>query len=224
MIIYAIFILISLGSYLVQKRLTDKFAKYSRVPLPVPMTGADVARMMLQQNGITDVAIQPVGGTLSDHFDPTRNTVNLSADVFQTNSVAAAAVAAHECGHVLQHRFGYTMLKLRTLLVPAVSLASKWVSWILLIGIVLIEVFPAILLFGVALFAITTLFSLITLPVEIDASRRAVKWLQTAGITSGTLTDQASDALRAAAYTYVIAALGSLATLIYYAQLVLGRR
>ena len=179
--------------------------------------------MMLMQNGINDVAVRPTRGELTDFFDPTSRSVNLSEPVYGQNTVAAAAVAAHECGHAVQHRVGYSMLVLRTKLVPAVSFASKWMMWLLLGGILVFEFFPYLLGVGVALFALTTLFSLITLPVEIDASRRAVRWLETAGITQGQTTDYARDALKAAAYTYVVAALGSLATLFYYARVFLRR-
>ena len=179
---------------------------------------------MLEQNGIHQVVVQSVGGQLTDHYNPANCTVNLSQPVYGTNSVAAAAVAAHECGHVLQHAKGYSMLKLRTKLVPAVSFASQWLTWVLLGGILLFEVFPYLFYLAIALFAITTLFSLVTLPVEIDASRRAIAWLDTAGITRGENTVMARDALKSAAYTYVVSALGSLATLVYYVLMALGGR
>ena len=219
--IYLIFFVISLVSWLIQNSLKKKFEKYSRVP--ISSSGAQVAQMMLMQNGINDVAVRPTRGELTDFFDPTSRSVNLSEPVYGQNTVAAAAVAAHECGHAVQHRVGYSMLVLRTKLVPAVSFASKWMMWLLLGGILVFEFFPYLLGVGVALFALTTLFSLITLPVEIDASRRAVRWLETAGITQGQTTDYARDALKAAAYTYVVAALGSLATLFYYARVFLRR-
>ncbi len=219
--IYLIFFVISLVSWLIQTSLKKKFEKYSRVP--ISYSGAQVAQMMLMQNGINDVAVRPTRGELTDFFDPTSRSVNLSEPVYGQNTVAAAAVAAHECGHAVQHRVGYSMLVLRTKLVPAVSFASKWMMWLLLGGILVFEFFPYLLGVGVALFALTTLFSLITLPVEIDASRRAVRWLETAGITQGQTTDYARDALKAAAYTYVVAALGSLATLFYYARVFLRR-
>lgn len=219
--VYLIFFVISIASWLIQNSLKKKFDKYSRVPLH--MTGAQVAQMMLMQNGINDVAVRPTSGSLTDFFDPVSRSVNLSEPVYNQNSVAAAAVAAHECGHAVQHRVGYSMLVLRTKLVPAVSFASKWVTWILLGGILVFEFFPYLMGLGVVLFALTTLFSVITLPVEIDASRRAVRWLETAGITQGQTTDYARDALKAAAYTYVVAALGSLATLFYYARVFINR-
>ncbi len=224
MVIYIIFIGITIASWLVQNSLKSKFSKYSRVPVGGGLTGAQVAQLMLQQNGIHNVRVQSVAGQLTDHYNPANGTVNLSQPVYGTCSVAAAAVAAHECGHVLQHATGYSMLKLRSSLVPAVSFASKWVTWVLLGGILLVQVFPWLFYAGVALFAITTLFSLVTLPVEVDASRRAIAWLERAGITYGEDTAMARDALKAAAYTYVVSALGSLATLIYYVLIALGRR
>lgn len=224
MIVYIIFIAITIASWLVQRSLKTKFDKYSRVPLNAPLAGHDVAQLMLAQNGVNDVAVMSTAGSLTDHYNPLNQTVNLSQPVFGTNSVAAAAVAAHECGHVLQHKYGYSMLKLRTKLVPIVSVASKWMSWIMLAGILLLEFTSIPLIIGVAMFALTTLFSLVTLPVEIDASRRAIRWLEMAGITSGETTGFARDALKSAAYTYVVAALGSLATLAYYGIMLFGGR
>ena len=223
MIVYIIFIGITIASYIVQKSLQNKFAKYSREPLDVPLTGRDVAAKMLHDNGVNNVNVTSVGGQLTDHYNPANGTVNLSDVVFKVNSVASAAVAAHECGHALQHAQGYAPLKLRTKLVPVVSFASNWVTWILLAGILLIETFPQVMAVGVALFALTTLFSFITLPVEVDASRRAVAWLENSGITQGEKTQHARDALHAAAYTYVVAALSSLATLMYYVMILMGR-
>lgn len=223
MIVYIIFIGITIASYIVQKSLQNKFAKYSREPLDVPLTGRDVAAKMLHDNGVNNVNVTSVGGQLTDHYNPANGTVNLSDVVFKVNSVASAAVAAHECGHALQHAQGYAPLKLRTKLVPVVSFASNWVTWILLAGILLIETFPQVMAVGVALFALTTLFSFITLPVEVDASRRAVAWLESSGITQGEKTQHARDALHAAAYTYVVAALSSLATLMYYVMILMGR-
>lgn len=222
--IYLIFICITVVSYLVQQTLKSKFEKYSKIPLNHNMTGRDIAAKMLYDNGINNVSITSTQGTLTDFFNPQNHTVNLSDGVFATNSVAAAAVAAHECGHAVQHARGYSMLKLRSTLVPVVSFASQWVSWVLLAGILLIQTMPMILGFGIFLFALTTLFSLITLPVEIDASRRAIQWLNHSGITQGATTAYAKDALKWAAYTYVVAALGSLATLIYYVLVFTSRR
>ncbi len=223
-IVYILFIGITIISYVVQHSLKSKFEKYSREPLDVPLTGRDVAAKMLLDNGVSNVNVTSVNGQLTDHYNPANGTVNLSDVVFSVNSVASAAVAAHECGHALQHAHGYAPLKLRTKLVPVVSFASTWITWVLLAGIMLIETFPIVMEVGIALFAITTLFSFITLPVEVDASRRAVAWLEQSGITSGEKTQHARDALHAAAYTYVVAALSSLATLIYYVMILLGRR
>ena len=218
-----LFIGIAIISFLVQANLQSKFKKYSRVPLASGLTGREVAEKMLRDNGIYNVSVTCVPGNLTDHFNPTNGTVNLSEGVYNSNSIAAAAVAAHECGHAVQHAYGYAPLRMRSALVPVVSFASTWVQWVLLAGILLVESFPGILLLGIALFAMTTLFSFITLPVEIDASRRATAWLQRAGLTSAYDHPMAVAALRSAAYTYVVAALGSLATLVYYVMIFLGR-
>ncbi len=214
--IWIIFIAIALISYIVQANLQSKFKKYAQVPLASGMTGREVAEKMLRDNGIYNVRVTSTPGHLTDHYNPTDQTVNLSESVYNSNSVAAAAVAAHECGHAVQHAVAYGPLTMRSALVPVVSFASNCVSWVILAGILLLQTFPALLLIGIGLFALTTLFSFITLPVEIDASRRATAWLQSAGITSNYDQPMAVSALRSAAYTYVVAALGSLATLIYY--------
>ena len=219
---WILFIGIALPSYVVQSNLKRKMEKYSRVP--VSMTGREVAEKMLRDNGIYDVRVISTPGRLTDHYNPADKTVNLSDDVYNRNSIAAASVAAHECGHAVQHAQAYAPLRMRSMLVPAVSFASNWVQWILLIGIFTIETFPQVMLGGIILFAMTTLFSFITLPVEIDASRRATNWLSHAGIVSATSYPMAVDALRSAAYTYVIAALSSLATLIYYLSIFMNRR
>ena len=219
-----LFIGIAIISFLVQANLQSKFKKYSRVPLASRLTGREVAEKMLRDNGIYNVSVTCVPGNLTDHFNPTNGTVNLSEGVYNSNSVAAAAVAAHECGHAVQHAYGYAPLRMRSALVPVVSFASTWVQWVLLAGIILVESFPGILLLGIALFAMTTLFSFITLPVEIDASRRALVWLRSAGVTNAYNQHQAQDALKAAAYTYVVAALSSLATLVYYVMIFTNRR
>lgn len=211
-------------SMVVQNSLKSKFDKYSKVPLGVAMTGRDVAATMLQQNGCGDVQVTSVKGQLTDHFNPANRTVNLSDPVYGTNSIAAAAVAAHECGHAIQHKVGYSMLQLRTKMVPIVQFASNTVQWLLLAGILIVQVTIIPLYVALALFAVTVLFSFVTLPVEVDASRRAIKWLEGSGIASGEQLTQAKDALRAAAYTYVVAAVGSLATLLYYAAVFLRRR
>ena len=188
------------------------------------MTGRDVAEKMLHDHGIYDVEITCIEGQLTDHYNPATKTVNLSKEVYQGANVAAAAVAAHECGHAVQHAHEYAPLKMRSALVPAVSFASRWMTWILLIGMLTINTFPQLLAIGVGLFAVTTLFAFITLPVEVNASQRAVNWLQEAGITDRETTAMASDALHSAAYTYVVAALSSLATLIYYVLILMGGR
>ena len=221
---WVLFIGIAVVSWIVQASLTSKFKKYSKITLPSGMTGADVARKMLRDNGITDVTVTATGGTLTDHYNPATKTVNLSEGVYGSASVAAAAVAAHECGHAVQHAVGYAPLKMRSALVPMVSFSSKWVMWILLGGMLLINSFPQLMLAGIVLFALTTLFSFITLPVEINASKRALVWLNSAGVTNVETHDKAEDALRSAAYTYVVAALGSLATLLYYVMIFMGRR
>ncbi len=219
-----LFIAIAAISFLVQQTLQSKFKKYSQVALTGNMTGADIARKMLNDNGIYDVQVVPHEGTLTDHYNPATKTVALSNGVFYSNSVAAAAVAAHECGHAVQHSTAYSMLTLRSSLVPAVSFASQWVQWVLLAGIIFFNSFPALLWLAIGLFGITTIFSFVTLPVEIDASHRAMRWLSSAGITDVRTHDKAFDALKWAAYTYVVAALSSLATLIYYIMMAVGRR
>ena len=221
---WILFIGIALVSYLVQANLKRKFEKYSKVRVASGMTGAEVAQKMLRDNGIYDVKVQPHEGWLSDHYDPTSKTVNLSQDVFYGDSVASAAVAAHECGHAVQHAKAYSFLRLRSALVPAVQFSSNIVTWVLLGGVLLINVFPTLLLIGIGLFAMSTLFSFVTLPVEIDASKRATRWLQGASITNYGDQPLAVDAFKSAAYTYVVAALSSLATLIYYITIYLSRR
>lgn len=213
---WGLFIIVMLAGVVIQSTLQGKFAKYSKVSLKYGYTGADIARKMMQDNGITDVKVECIEGTLTDHYNPSTKTVNLSKKVYYGSSVAAAAVAAHECGHVVQHAVGYAPLKLRSALVPVVSFANNTVQWILLLGMLMIQTFPTLLWIGIALFAMTTLFSFVTLPVEINASARAVKWLDNAGITDFETRPMAIDALKWAAYTYVIAAISSLATLLYY--------
>ncbi len=214
--IYILFIAIAIASFAVQASLKSKFNKYSKVPLDTSLRGLDVASRMLQDHGLGNVRVTSTSGSLTDFYNPTNQSVNLSESVYNVNSIAAAAVAAHECGHAVQHAYGYGPLTLRTKLVPVVSFASQWMSWVLLAGIALFHIFPALFWVGIGLFALTTLFSLVTLPVEIDASRRAIKWLDSSGIVMGENIDMARSALRAAAYTYVVAALGSIATLVYY--------
>ena len=222
--IWGIILLVMVLSFIIQSVLQSRFAKYSKVPSPHGLTGADIARLMLQQNGITNVTVQSVSGRLTDHFNPQDMTINLSESVYGCASIAACAVAAHETGHAIQHAQGYAPLRLRTALVPAVTFANNTVQWVLLLGVLFVNVFPALLWIGIALFAMTTLFSLVTLPVEIDASRRAVCWLDGAGVVDANTRPMAVDALKWAAYTYVIAAIGSLATLFYYIGLASDRR
>lgn len=219
-IYWIIFIGIALASWIVSASLKRKFERYSHEPLA--MTGREVAEKMLHDNGIYDVRITCIKGQLTDHYNPATKTVNLSDEVYHGANVSAAAVAAHECGHAVQHAQEYAPLKMRSALVPVVSFANNWITWILLAGMLTIQTFPQLMLVGIGLFAMTTLFSFITLPVEVNASQRAVNWLEEAGITDRHTTEMASDALHSAAYTYVVAALSSLATLIYYILIFLG--
>lgn len=213
-------------SWFVGYQLKSRFKKYSTIPMNMGMTGKDVAEKMLRDSGISDVQVISVDGELSDHYNPANKTVNLSRDVYYGNHVAAAAVAAHECGHAVQHAKAFAWLSMRSSLVPVVSFASKWVQWILLAGVALMAFGgnPIVLLIGIILFGLTTIFSFITLPVEINASSRALVWLKTAGVTSPSTHDKAVDALQWAAYTYVVAALASLGTLLYYIWLYVGAR
>lgn len=215
--------LIFLGiSMLVSGVLKSKFTAYSRVPLTAGLSGAEVAQKMLRDNGIYDVKVVSVDGFLSDHYNPATKTVNLSPDVYNGSSIAAAAVAAHECGHAVQHATAYQWLTMRSKLVPVVQFSSGIVQWILLAGVFLINVFPALLLAGIILFGLTTLFSLITLPVEFDASNRALAWLNRTNITNQREYPKAKDALKWAALTYVVAAVASIATLVQYILIFLG--
>lgn len=223
-IYWILFIGIALVSWIVSAALERKIKKYAKVPLR--MTGRQVAEKMLRDNGIMDVQVTCVRGHLTDHYNPATKTVNLSEDVYNGANVAAAAVAAHECGHAVQHATEYGPLGMRSALVPVVSFSSKWVTWIILGGLLLLGTGAGriMLLIGICLYAMITLFSFITLPVEVNASQRAVNWLQEAGITDRETTEMASDALHSAAYTYVVAALSALATLIYYILIFLGDR
>lgn len=222
--IWLIVIVVMLLSFVVQTTLNSKFNRYSAVPSPHGLTGADVARLMLQQNGITDVKVQSTGGRLTDHYNPSDKTINLSEAVYNSASIAACAVAAHETGHAIQDAQGYAPLRLRSALVPVVTFANNTVQWVLLLGVLLLNVFPALLWIGIFLFAMTTFFSVVTLPVEINASQRAVEWLDGAGVVDFETKPMAVDALKWAAYTYVIAAIGSLASLFYYIGLASDRR
>lgn len=221
---WIIFIAIAIASWAVSWSVEAKYKKYAKQSLP--LTGKEVAQKMLHDNGIFDVQITCIKGQLTDHYNPATKTVNLSEGVYRGANVAAAAVAAHECGHALQHAQAYAPLKLRSALVPVVSFSSNWVTWIILAGLLLLGTHPGyvLLLVGIGLYAMLTLFSLITLPVEVNASQRAVSWLEESGITDRETTQMASDALHSAAYTYVVAALSSLATLMYYILLAFGDR
>jgi len=222
--IWLVSILFLVISMVVSGVLKGKFAKYSRVPLTAGLTGREVAMKMLRDNGIYDVQVRSSDGFLSDHYDPASKTVNLSPDVYNGISVASAAVAAHECGHAVQHADAYQWLTLRSKLVPVVMFSSGIVQWILLLGVFTIRMFPSVLLIGIILFGLTTLFSIITLPVEIDASRRALAWLNRTNITNSQEYPKAKDALKWAAYTYVVAAISSIAILVQYIFIFLGGR
>ena len=221
---WILFIGVAVLSYVVQISFQRKFQKASQLPLLGGMAGREVAVQMLSDHGIRDVKVTSTPGQLTDNFNPTNKTVNLSEAVYNQCNVAAAAVAAHECGHAVQHAQGYIPVKIRSALVPVVSISSKLVPFVLLAGMLLINIFPQVMWLGIALFALTTLFSFVTLPVELDASRRALAWLNQADIVDLSNQDAARGALRAAAYTYVVAALSSLATLIYYLSIFSGRR
>lgn len=223
-LMWVIFIALTIISMLVSKNVERKFKQYSHIPTATGETGREVAERMLADHDIHNVQVTMVQGTLTDHYNPTNRTLNLSPAVYNGTSVAAAAVAAHECGHAVQHAVGYAPLGLRSALVPVVNFAGRWVSWVILAGLLLIRVFPTLLLIGIALFALSTLFSLVTLPVEINASSRALQWIQQKDITTPDTHRHAVSALRAAAYTYVMAAVTSLATLAYYIMIYLDRR
>lgn len=222
-LIFGVFMLLSL---IVSQTLQSKFKKYAKVPLRAGLTGREVAEKMLRDHGITDVRVISTPGFLTDHYNPTNKTLNLSQSVYESNSVAAAAVAAHECGHAVQHATAYSWLTMRSTMVPVVQFGANWSQWILLAGLFLLGISSFgswILLLGIGLFALTTLFSFITLPVEYNASARAIAWLNNTGLTTGVESSQAEDALRWAARTYLVAALASLATLLYYISIFLRR-
>ena len=220
-IIAILFMLISMG---VSWRLKSKFRKYSEIRLQAGLSGREIAEMMLADHGITDVKVISVEGELTDHYNPADKTVNLSRPVYSEQSAAAAAVAAHECGHAIQHATAYSFLKFRSAMVPVLSVASRYMQWVILAGILMIQTTPVPLMIGVVLFGLTTLFSFITLPVEFDASNRALAWIKQRQITTPEEYKMSKDALWWAATTYVVAALGSLATLLYYISLLMGRR
>ena len=212
--IWMILIVVMVLSLIVQQTLQRKFRKYAEVG--INMSGAEVAAKMLRDNGIADVKVMSIRGELTDHYDPVTRTLNLSESVYNQRNIAAAAVAAHECGHAIQHATGYAPLQLRTSMVKVVSFSNKYVSWVLLLGVLMINITSSFLWLGIVLFGISTLFSIVTLPVEVNASSRAVQWLASTGIATYETKPMAEDALKWAAYTYVIAALGSIATLLYY--------
>ena len=221
---WILIIVIGLVGLLVQWKLKSVFAKYSKVLSPGGLTGAQIAQKMLNDNGIYDVQVTCIKGQLTDHYDPTKKTVNLSEDVYRSNSVSAAAVAAHECGHALQHKVGYAPLRLRTALVPAVNISSKLSMFVIILGMIFIEAFPVLFWVGIAMFAMVFLFSVVTLPVEFNASKRALAWLQSSNSLSQAELGQAKEALSWAASTYVVAALSSLVTLLYYIGIGNSRR
>jgi Zn-dependent membrane protease YugP len=214
--------IIMLMSWLVSSRLKSKFEYYSQLQLQNGMSGREIAEKMLADNGIYDVKVISVEGQLTDHYNPVDKTVNLSEGVYNQRNAAAAAVAAHECGHAVQHARAYSMLELRSKLVPIVSFTSGIVQWILLLGIIMIRTFPSLLLIGIVIFAATTLFTIITLPVEYDASNRALAWLRNKNMLNQAEYAGAEDALKWAARTYVVAAIGSIGTLLYYVSIYMG--
>ncbi|MFM2265402.1 MAG: hypothetical protein RLZ77_822 [Bacteroidota bacterium] len=213
-----------LASWIVSNQLKNKFETYSKLHLQNGMSGAEIAEKMLADHGITDVRVISTPGQLTDHYNPADKTVNLSEGVYNQRNAAAAAVAAHECGHAVQHAVAYSMLTLRSQLVPIVSVASNYVQWVLLAGILMVRTFPQLLLIGILLFAATTIFSIITLPVEYDASNRALAWLEKSQVVTPQEHEGAADALKWAARTYVVAAIGSVGTLIYYVMIYLNRK
>jgi Zn-dependent membrane protease YugP len=222
---YIILMVLVMGaSWLVQNRLKSKFKKYSNTPIRSNLSGKEIAEKMLADNGIYDVKVLSVAGQLTDHYHPVHKTVNLSEAVYNQRNAAAAAVAAHECGHAVQHARAYPWLTMRSKLVPIVSVSSKYMQWVLIGGILLIGQFPQLLMVGIVLFALTTLFSFVTLPVEFDASRRALAWMTESKVVAPEEHDDSKDALKWAAMTYVVAAISSLATLLYYVSILMGRR
>jgi len=216
--------IIMLSSWWVSNTLKNKFELYSKLHLQNGMSGAEIAEKMLADHGIYDVKVISTPGQLTDHYNPADKTVNLSEAVYNQRNAAAAAVAAHECGHAVQHATAYSWLTLRSQLVPIVSVTSSFVQWILLAGILLVNSFPQLLLVGIVIFAATTLFAFITLPVEYDASNRALAWLENKRMLTQEEQSGANDALKWAARTYVVAAIGSLGTLLYYIMIYMGRR
>jgi Zn-dependent membrane protease YugP len=221
---WILIIFISVLSFGVSARFKNRFSKYSQISSTNGLSGKEIAERMLRDNGINDVTVISAEGMLTDNYNPLKKTVNLSADIYNGRSIAAMAVAAHECGHAVQHSKAYAWLKLRSALVPTVSFVSNILPWVLMLGVITITVFPFLLVAGVVMFAATTLFTLITLPVEFDASRRALAWLNMTNMAVGEEKEMTKDALKWAAMTYVVAAISSLAMLLYYASFLFGGR
>lgn len=221
---YLIGAVMMLVSWLVGNQLKSRFEKYSRTPLQSNLSGREIAEQMLRDHGIADVKVISVKGQLTDHYNPANKTVNLSEPVYHARNAAAAAVAAHEVGHAVQHATSYAWLEMRSKLVPVVSFASQWMQWVLLGGILMINTFPELLLIGIILFAMTTVFSIVTLPVEYDASNRALAWMTQRGVVNRSEHAMSADALKWAARTYLVAALASIGTLLYYLMVYLNRR
>lgn len=221
---YLIGIVAMLVSMLVSWQLKSRFQKYSKTPLANGMSGAEVAQHMLQDHGISNVRVVSVAGQLTDHYNPANRTVNLSEPVYHGRNAAAVAVAAHECGHAVQHATAYSWLTMRSKLVPVVQVSSTVMPWVIMGGILMINSFPQLLVAGVVMFGLTTLFSFVTLPVEYDASNRALAWIQRKGVVTTGEYAMSADALKWAARTYVVSAIGSLATLLYYVSILMNRR
>ena len=220
---WLLIIIIGVVGLIVQSRLRSVFAKYSQVPFPGGMTGREVAEKMLRDNGITDVKVVSTPGMLTDHYNPQTQTVNLSSDVYNSCSVSAAAVAAHECGHAVQHAQGYAPLRMRSAMVPVIQICSSLSTWVILAGMLLINTMPQLFWLGIAMIAASALFSIVTLPVEYNASSRAMAWLESSGTLQGQQVEMARTALSWAARTYLVAALSAIATLLYYVSLARGR-
>jgi len=221
---YILIILIMLAGMYVSNQLKNRFDKYSKIHLSNGMSGREIAERMLQDHNISDVKVISTKGQLTDHYNPANKTVNLSESVYNERNAAAAAVAAHEVGHAVQHATAYSWLTMRSKLVPIVSISSKFLQWVILGGILLLNTFHQLMLIGIGLFALTTIFSLITLPVEYDASNRALAWIKSKGIVNSTEYAASADALKWAARTYLVAAIGSIASLLYYVMIYMGRR
>lgn len=221
---YILIILVMLAGMYVSNQLKNRFEKYSKLHLSNGMSGREIAERMLQDHGITNVKVISTKGQLTDHYNPANKTVNLSESVYNERNAAAAAVAAHEVGHAVQHATAYSWLTMRSKLVPVVSISSRFLQWVILGGILLLNTFPQLMLIGIGLFALTTIFSLITLPVEYDASNRALAWIKAKGIVNATEYAASADALKWAARTYLVAAISSIASLLYYVMIYMGRR